>query len=567
MTFTEAAEAVLRKSGKPLHYKKITQLAIEQNLLSHVGKTPEVTMSTRLATLAKKDRGDAAIVRVKPGVFGLRDWGAEAVEAAEEATAEGEEELEAATPAATAAEAGEAPAAEEVARSPEEKERAERIAAAASLFPEEADDNEPVLGEKPAPAGEAAGEARGRRRRRRRRGRGTEREAGVGNGEGLAAGEADLEGAESDVDLTAAGELEGEAEVAGAEAPLAEEGAPALETEAGEAAVPPATAEAPRAEARREPRERREERHADRREERREERHADRREERREERRAEERRDERHADRREERRAEEVREETGRDAADLLVSLLNRHDERQPVPVRALVDEALRSGKVAGDAGLLAASFTAAARADGARREGRGERPRLRVANGRIALVDWALGPELVRAEADALIALERLRDAARRQLLRRINELPQPAFTELLVLLLERLGINSIRAARRPGLPQGEIHLTGVARRATEEVRVAVVLKRGGEIGRERIIELRGSLHHYGSATSGWVVTTGNVLSGAREEAAQANTAPVALIDGTALARLLDEHRVGVRHATVSIPFPDLDLFDALRS
>src|SRR5687767_514148 len=75
MTFTEAAEAVLRKVGKPLHYKKITQLAIEQNLLSHVGKTPEVTMSTRLATLAKKDRGDAAIVRVRPGIFGLRDWG------------------------------------------------------------------------------------------------------------------------------------------------------------------------------------------------------------------------------------------------------------------------------------------------------------------------------------------------------------------------------------------------------------------------------------------------------------------------------------------------------------
>src|SRR3954453_7959802 len=95
MTFTEAAEAVLRKVGKPLHYKKITQLAIEQNLLSHVGKTPEVTMSTRLATLAKKDRGEGAIVRVKPGIFGLRDWGAAANTTAEEgdadeATAEGE---------------------------------------------------------------------------------------------------------------------------------------------------------------------------------------------------------------------------------------------------------------------------------------------------------------------------------------------------------------------------------------------------------------------------------------------------------------------------------------------
>jgi hypothetical protein len=75
MTFTEAAEAVLRKAGKALSYKKITQLSIDQNLLSHIGKTPEVTMSTRLATLTKKDSPDQNIVRVRPGVFGLREWG------------------------------------------------------------------------------------------------------------------------------------------------------------------------------------------------------------------------------------------------------------------------------------------------------------------------------------------------------------------------------------------------------------------------------------------------------------------------------------------------------------
>ena len=63
MTFTEAAVEVLRSVGKPLHYKKITEIAIERNLLSHVGKTPETTMSSRLATMVKKDRGDAPIVK------------------------------------------------------------------------------------------------------------------------------------------------------------------------------------------------------------------------------------------------------------------------------------------------------------------------------------------------------------------------------------------------------------------------------------------------------------------------------------------------------------------------
>src|SRR5271156_1654069 len=74
MTFTEAAAEVLRLAGKPLHYKEITELAIEKNLLSHVGKSPEVTMGARLAALLKKEDKGNPIVRVKPGVFALREW-------------------------------------------------------------------------------------------------------------------------------------------------------------------------------------------------------------------------------------------------------------------------------------------------------------------------------------------------------------------------------------------------------------------------------------------------------------------------------------------------------------
>src|SRR5688572_17623225 len=74
MTFTEAAAHVLRLVGKPLHYKEITDVAIEKDLLSHVGKSPEVTMGARLAAVVKKDQKDSPLVRVKPGVFALRDW-------------------------------------------------------------------------------------------------------------------------------------------------------------------------------------------------------------------------------------------------------------------------------------------------------------------------------------------------------------------------------------------------------------------------------------------------------------------------------------------------------------
>ncbi|MBA2665186.1 MAG: restriction endonuclease [Bradymonadaceae bacterium] len=72
MTFYEAAIEVLLKAGRPLHYKKITEAAIQENLLSHVGKTPEVTMGERLNQEIKKQE-DSPVVSVRPGVFMLRE--------------------------------------------------------------------------------------------------------------------------------------------------------------------------------------------------------------------------------------------------------------------------------------------------------------------------------------------------------------------------------------------------------------------------------------------------------------------------------------------------------------
>ena len=40
--------------------------------------------SSRLATMVKKDRGDAPIVKIKPGVFGLREFSSDVLEAAKD---------------------------------------------------------------------------------------------------------------------------------------------------------------------------------------------------------------------------------------------------------------------------------------------------------------------------------------------------------------------------------------------------------------------------------------------------------------------------------------------------
>lgn len=73
MTFYEAAVEVLRDAGRPLHYKKIAELAQARNLLSHKGRTPDQTMCDRLLQEVKKPPGDTLIVQFKPGIFALKE--------------------------------------------------------------------------------------------------------------------------------------------------------------------------------------------------------------------------------------------------------------------------------------------------------------------------------------------------------------------------------------------------------------------------------------------------------------------------------------------------------------
>lgn len=72
MTFYEAAVEVLRRSKRPLHFKKITEVAIRDALLSHVGKTPETTMGERLE-LEVRRADESIVIKTRPGVYALRE--------------------------------------------------------------------------------------------------------------------------------------------------------------------------------------------------------------------------------------------------------------------------------------------------------------------------------------------------------------------------------------------------------------------------------------------------------------------------------------------------------------
>ncbi|GEJ57326.1 HTH domain-containing protein [Anaeromyxobacter diazotrophicus] len=75
MTFTEAAIEVLRREGKPLHFRKIAEIAVRENLLDHVGKIPEEVMGGQLTTHCKLPHADRKVLAVQAGTFALVEWG------------------------------------------------------------------------------------------------------------------------------------------------------------------------------------------------------------------------------------------------------------------------------------------------------------------------------------------------------------------------------------------------------------------------------------------------------------------------------------------------------------
>jgi hypothetical protein len=259
----------------------------------------------------------------------------------------------------------------------------------------------------------------------------------------------------------------------------------------------------------------------------------------------------------------------GRELADAAVILMSSFDRSAgPAPLRSLVDALLRRGRLQGEPMMALAQLGAALRADNLRRSANGQRQRFRFAGGgRVALTDWALGGELPRLEQEVIAAVERYREASRRVMLRRLQELPGHALIELILVALERAGMTNIKLVRRPGAPGGESHFTAAHKTSGDTIVTAIVIRKDGrEIGRERVTDLRGALHHYGPAATAWLMTTGQVLSGAREESNAVGAAPVTLYDGISICRLFEELDVGVVKTRFAIAIADSELLESLR-
>ncbi len=258
----------------------------------------------------------------------------------------------------------------------------------------------------------------------------------------------------------------------------------------------------------------------------------------------------------------------GERLADAVMALLSTYDKnRGSISLQSLADAVKRGSEgpeLAPSAGLLAAVV----RCDNMRRAERGQRARFRVNGNRVSLEEWGIDSELREIEQQLEGLVARYREVSQRAFLRALQGMPHRALGELVVLLLEELGCSSLSQVRRPGSHGAELHLRGVVHQAGSELRTAFVVRRDGrEVGRERVTELRGALHHYGPAAQGYLITTGQVLSGAREEARAQGAAPVTLIDGTRLAELCLEHGVCVGTASFSLAAPDFNQLESLRA
>ncbi len=497
MTFTEAALLVLRLTGKPLHYKEITDVAIERSLLSHVGKNPEVTMGARLAAQVKNADKSNPLKRVKPGVFALAEWDEQTIERG----------LEDRTPALTLvkkaeeeqgiqlqdlsegglsdplegdlADVGEpqADVGDDHAPSPDQDEqhRAELSAGASDLFASEDDDDQPIFGapEPEAEAVESDDKAEGKRRRRRRRGRGRREEELSTDEEGD-----DLPGyTVSDAEPSEVLAVE---EVA----PVIEEATPQLELGLADA---------------------------------------------------------------------------------IYQSLSKQGPVRGGVSSQSLT-ESLRK-KFRAELGLSGHALVAVAVADNLARERGAQLPRFRVHGTQLSLTEWGHDRKFAEKCDELARVAEQLQRSTQRALVEELRKLQQRAVGELVLVLLGRMGVDGISVIRRPGAHGSELHLSGyLSQSGALRTAVAIVVRRDArDVGREKVTELRGALHHYGHPTVGWIITTGQVLSGAKEEAHAPGATPVTLTGRNELADLFIAHGIGVRTQRIEIPVVDTALFESL--
>jgi len=70
-SFKDIAYQILKETGKPLHSKEITKIALERGWLKTAGKTPEATMNAQLIVDINNKKDKSRFIKVGPSTFAL----------------------------------------------------------------------------------------------------------------------------------------------------------------------------------------------------------------------------------------------------------------------------------------------------------------------------------------------------------------------------------------------------------------------------------------------------------------------------------------------------------------
>lgn len=207
-------------------------------------------------------------------------------------------------------------------------------------------------------------------------------------------------------------------------------------------------------------------------------------------------------------------------------------------------------------------ALRAALLAENARRSAAGLRAPFAVQwSGEVGLTEWGLSARYRALEETVHGALAEMREIVRRDLLRRVGELPDAAFEQVVRMLLEQLGHRDVEVVHR----QDGGYLALTTSRPRDGATVAVVASRAWTpVGRGTVTTLARSLEHF-EAAEGLLLTMGTFSPEALAEAEVGGGRRITALDGAGFARLLNEHGIGLSSHHPVIPYVDGAFFDSL--
>lgn len=169
---------------------------------------------------------------------------------------------------------------------------------------------------------------------------------------------------------------------------------------------------------------------------------------------------------------------------------------------------------------------------------------------------------EVLSTERQLHRLIKKQEEEIRAELHKRLLEMDPFAFERLLKELLEAMDYQSVTVTKRSG--DGGVDVIGEIELGITSVREVVQAKRYKKtVPRKDMDALRGVLPLHG-ALRGTLITTSRFASGTIKAAIAAGAAPITLIDGDRLVRLMIQHGLGVRKTALEVLRVDPEVFRA---